>query len=325
MPTALAAWGVWALALGLALALLVTGWRLGRARRALAETRRRLEQAQARHAAAAAALPGVEQQSRALGDGCAALQGVLDIHRAALGELASAVAVTSAQIGELARRVEAAGPAVRARPAADDAGRTVPPAEALEPTLGSLDAAAAGIGEKFARLQERAETIAQSVAALDKVSERINLLSLNAAIESEKAGERGHGFVAIAQEIRRLADHTAAASLGVARQVGRVREVVAEGVMSVDRFQAEVRGGVATARRAAAEAPAAPSAARAPEAGLCEALRDQAQAMRSLGQKAQGLDEGEERLEERVRDLLRRAEQLGAALAALRAASGAGH
>ena len=120
----------------------------------------------------------------------------------------------------------------------------------LAPVLEALEGAATGIGEKFTRLHERTDEIANTVKALDKVSERINLLSLNAAIESEKAGDRGHGFVAIAQEIRRLADQTAATSLTIARQVSRAREVVSEGVMSVERFQAGVQGGVGTLRDA---------------------------------------------------------------------------
>ena len=123
----------------------------------------------------------------------------------------------------------------------------------LAPALEALEDAATGIGEKFTRLHERTDEIANTVKALDKVSERINLLSLNAAIESEKAGDRGHGFVAIAQEIRRLADQTAATSLTIARQVSRAREVVSEGVMSVERFQAGVQGGVGTLRAAQPE------------------------------------------------------------------------
>ena len=123
----------------------------------------------------------------------------------------------------------------------------------LAPALEALEGAATGIGEKFTRLHERTDEIANTVKALDKVSERINLLSLNAAIESEKAGDRGHGFVAIAQEIRRLADQTAATSLTIARQVSRAREVVSEGVMSVERFQAGVQGGVGTLREAQSE------------------------------------------------------------------------
>ena len=141
-------------------------------------------------------------------------------------------------------------PGIQDALAGDLAERESPEWASLAPALEALEGAATGIGEKFTRLHERTDEIANTVKALDKVSERINLLSLNAAIESEKAGDRGHGFVAIAQEIRRLADQTAATSLTIARQVSRAREVVSEGVMSVERFQSEVQGGVGTLRDA---------------------------------------------------------------------------
>ena len=83
---------------------------------------------------------------------------------------------------------------------------------------------------------------------ITKVADQTNLLSVNAAIEAEKAGESGRGFLVVAREIRRLADQTAAATLDIETTVRQMQGAVSGGVMEMDRFSEQVRRGVQNVR-----------------------------------------------------------------------------
>lgn len=103
--------------------------------------------------------------------------------------------------------------------------------------------AAASINGKLAVLNEKAGNISQIVTTITKVADQTNLLSLNAAIEAEKAGEYGRGFGVVATEIRRLADQTAVATYDIEQTVKEMQSAVSAGVMGMDKFSEEVRRG----------------------------------------------------------------------------------
>ena len=79
------------------------------------------------------------------------------------------------------------------------------------------------------------------MTTITKVADQTNLLSINAAIEAEKAGEYGLGFLVVAREIRRLADMTAVATLNIQRMVKEMQYSVSAGVMEMDKFSEQVR------------------------------------------------------------------------------------
>jgi methyl-accepting chemotaxis protein WspA len=81
------------------------------------------------------------------------------------------------------------------------------------------------------------------VSTITKVADQTNLLSLNAAIEAEKAGEHGAGFSVVAREIRRLADQTAVATLDIERTVREMQSSMAASVVEITRFTEQVSKG----------------------------------------------------------------------------------
>lgn len=113
----------------------------------------------------------------------------------------------------------------------------------MESSIRQLVKAAASISDKLATINAKAGTINGVVTTITKVADQTNLLSLNAAIEAEKAGKYGQGFAVVAQEIRRLADQTAVATLDIERMVKEMQSAVAAGVMEMDKFSGEVGRG----------------------------------------------------------------------------------
>lgn len=119
----------------------------------------------------------------------------------------------------------------------------------MEATMRHLAEATGSISSKLAVISERAKKITSVVTTITKVADQTNLLSLNAAIEAQKAGEYGVGFAVVAREIRRLADQTAVATLDIEQIVGEMQSSVSSGVMEMDHFTEEVRKGVTETTR----------------------------------------------------------------------------
>ncbi|MDD2237814.1 MAG: methyl-accepting chemotaxis protein, partial [Kiritimatiellae bacterium] len=110
-----------------------------------------------------------------------------------------------------------------------------------------LQDATGNIAGKLTRINDSANAIEGIVETIDSVSGRTNLLSLNAAIEAEKAGEHGRGFSVVAREIQRLADQTAISATRIRSLIAEMQSAVSSGVMEIEKFTSEVRTGVASA------------------------------------------------------------------------------
>jgi methyl-accepting chemotaxis protein len=111
----------------------------------------------------------------------------------------------------------------------------------MKEVMNHMGKASKSISGRLEAINEKAENITHVVTTISKVADQTNLLSLNAAIEAEKAGEYGRGFNVVAREIRRLADQTAIATLDIDQMVREMHTAVSAGVMEMDKFMAAVR------------------------------------------------------------------------------------
>lgn len=115
--------------------------------------------------------------------------------------------------------------------------------DSIETIMRGILDAAAGINTRLGAINEKAININAVVTTITKVADQTNLLSLNAAIEAEKAGEYGRGFAVVAGEIRRLADQTASSTDNIEVMVEEMISAVGSGVMGMDKFVEELRRG----------------------------------------------------------------------------------
>ena len=113
--------------------------------------------------------------------------------------------------------------------------------EGMQSAMVQLEGATEAADRRLSTIQERAAGITGIVSTITAVADQTNLLSVNASIEAEKAGEAGRGFLVVAREIRRLADRSASATLEIESSVKDVELAIGEGVRDLGRFSEEVR------------------------------------------------------------------------------------
>jgi methyl-accepting chemotaxis protein WspA len=117
--------------------------------------------------------------------------------------------------------------------------------QAMENFMRQLAEARHSITSKLGIMNKKAGNINNVVVTITKVADQTSILSLNAAIEAEKAGEYGAGFAVVAREIRRLANQTAVATLEIEQIVKDMQSAVSTGVMEMDKFNSTANNSIA--------------------------------------------------------------------------------
>ncbi len=167
--------------------------------------------------------------------------------RAATNESASStkeISATSQQLASTMNEVAAASEKTANLAETGSDGLTK-----MENSMEQIGSATISISSKLEDINEKTANISKVVSTITKVSEQTNLLSLNASIEAEKAGEYGKGFAVVAREIRRLADQTAVAALEITRMVKEMQSSVSTGVMSMEKFSEDVKKSITESQK----------------------------------------------------------------------------
>jgi methyl-accepting chemotaxis protein len=114
----------------------------------------------------------------------------------------------------------------------------------MEQSMQSMLTGVESVSAKLEEIKENTLNISSIVSTMTRVADQTNLLSLNAAIEAEKAGEYGLGFSVVAREIRRLADQASVAVLDIEDMVGRMSASVLAGTDEMQIFSEDMGAAV---------------------------------------------------------------------------------
>jgi methyl-accepting chemotaxis protein len=243
----------------------------------------------------------------------------------------SAVEQLTVSMKQVSNNAEASAEAARrALDAAEQGNRSVRDTlEGMQRIRSSVQATA----KRIKALGDRSLEISEIVNVINDITEQTNLLALNAAIEAARAGEAGRGFAVVADEVRKLAEHSRNATKDIAALIKAIQAETNDAVIVMEEGTKEVEIGAKLADQAGKALDAISTVVRQSAELVQEislASKQQvrgtegvANAMQIISNITRQTSQGARQTARTVEQLVHMSEQLNEALSQFRVAGGA--
>lgn len=180
------------------------------------------------------------------------MKGVVLTASGASADVASCSAQLAVSSQEMAATVT--GLSREAAQAAELMGGVTAKADDTSGVLGTANVEVTFAGSRAGLLVELSDGICHSLNSINEITNRINLLALNANIEAARAGEAGLGFAVIANEVRQLAVDSKSSTDEINAIVQDIRANADSTVMSMDAVAKQMKRGLVQIESAASDA-----------------------------------------------------------------------
>jgi methyl-accepting chemotaxis protein len=151
--------------------------------------------------------------------------------RRASGQLSQRTEQQAANLEETSAALEEL--AVTVRQTAEGANEASKRVHSVSAEASRSDGVVAEAITAMSGIEKSSAEISKIIGVIDEIAFQTNLLALNAGVEAARAGESGKGFAVVAQEVRELAQRSAAAAKEIKDQIARSSGQVDHGVRLV--------------------------------------------------------------------------------------------